>query len=105
MAKLKLIEHVVEKKTTWGTVKRSLNQHIVMIADDDGRYIQCGYVGTTAFLPLCGFPRELVADVAAQCSEILGREITGANPPPTLREAAEIVRSLKSQDDDQDEDE
>lgn len=106
---VKVAEHTVPKVTRWGTVNRSLNQHLVWIKNDDSdQWIHCGYVGTTAFLPLSGFPQELVPDVAAKCGELLGRDVSFVNAPPTM---AEIQTALDSgsggnnTDDDEDDNE
>jgi hypothetical protein len=91
---IKLEEHTVPKITRWGTVQRSLNQHIVSIkTDDSAKWLHCGYVGTSAFLPLSGFPNELVPDVARLCGEHLGRDVSYVNAPPTM---AEIQAGLDS---------
>lgn len=93
--KIELKEHTVPKKTLWGTVQRSLNQHIVLIdveqPDGTSKMVQCGYVGATAFLPLCGFPVELVEPVTRECEKQLGRKLDSAAPPPSLRQIQQMV--------------
>lgn len=103
---VELREHTVPKQTQWGTVQRSLNQHIVMIRNaETDKWMQCGYVGTTAFLPLAGFPNELVPDVARLCGEHLGRDVGYASAPPTMAEAQRMVDAAQgnTQDDEGDE--
>lgn len=86
MVEIQLEEHTVPKKTAWGTVQKSLNQHIVRIKNDDGKFVQCGYVGVKDFLPLSGFPQELCKAVAQECSKQLNREVGFQNPPPSIAE-------------------
>lgn len=82
--KVDCTEMFVPKKTIYGTVQRSLNQHKVWVFNDDtGRMVHCGYVGVSAFLPLSGFPKELLEDVTRECEEILGRKLTAEQPPPS----------------------
>ena len=102
--KIELKEHTVEKKTHWGTVTKSLNQHVVMIENDNGEMRQCGYVGTSAFLPLTGFPAELVGPVADECEKQLGRKLDRVDPPPSFRQMAEMIaaqRESEQQEDDE----
>lgn len=90
--KIELREHTVPKKTHWGTVQKSLNQHIVLIENDETKtMVQCGYVGATAFLPLAGFPQELCAEVAAECSKQLGKPVSAGEAPPSLTKLAEMI--------------
>ena len=90
--KIELKEHTVPKKTQWGTVEKSLNQHIVLIENDETKeMVQCGYVGTTAFLPLAGFPQELCAEVAAECAKHLGKPVLAGEAPPSLTKLAEMI--------------
>jgi len=90
--KIELREHTVPKKTHWGTVEKSLNQHIVLIENDATKQmVQCGYVGETAFLPLSGFPQELCEAVAAECSKQLGKPVAAGVAPPSLTKLAEMI--------------
>ena len=98
--KIELKEHTVPKKTAWGTVQKSLNQHIVLIENDETKQmVQCGYVGATHFLPLSGFPQELCDLVAAECTKILGKPVAAGIAPPSLDEIAEMIAAGKSPDD------
>ena len=102
--KIELTEHKVPKKSKWGTVDRSLKQHIVHVLNDDtGKMVQAGYIGDTHFLPLPGFPAEYVDEVAAYATEQLGRPIAGTQPPPTLDEVARMIAETKAADEDDDE--
>ena len=89
--KIELREHTVPKKTLWGIVDRSLNQHIVLIETDEGKMKQCGYVGVNAFLPLSGFPIELVGPVADECERQLNRKLERIAPPPSFAQMAEMI--------------
>ena len=94
--KIEVREHTVPKKTLWGTVEKSLNQHIVLIENSDtGEMVQCGYVGDTAFLPLSGFPQELCQDVADECTKLLGKPVAAGTAPPSLKQIAEMIQSKK----------
>lgn len=97
--KVSIQEHMVPKNTAWGPVQRSLGQHIVFL-EVDGVKKQCGYIGKTAFLPLSGFPRELVGEVTKQCSKLVGRDLTGSPPPPSMAELATIIENLTPSEDD-----
>lgn len=102
--KIKVTEHKVPKRTRWGTVEKSLNQHYVHMQNpDSGEWIHCGYVGQTAFLPLAGFPVELVEGVQAKCSELLDRKLTSAAPPPTMAQVQAALDSASPASDDDDE--
>ncbi len=99
--KIELKEHKVPKKTAWGTVEKSLNQHIVLIENDETKQmIQCGYVGATHFLPLSGFPQELCEAVAAECEKQLGKPVAAGIAPPSLEQIAEMISSGKIEADD-----
>jgi hypothetical protein len=89
---VQLEEDVCKKKTAWGVVERSLGQHIVRIKNDEGKFVHCGYVGEKAFLPLCGFPAELVDEVANACEKQLGRKLERTSPPPSLSQIAEMLK-------------
>ena len=90
--KIELIEHKVPKKTNFGTVHKSLNQHIVLIENlDTEKMVQCGYVGATHFLPLSGFPEELCEEVAAECAKQLGKPVAAGEAPPSLDKIAEMI--------------
>lgn len=90
--KIELIEHKVPKKTMFGTIQKSLNQHIVLIENSDtNKMVQCGYVGATHFLPLSGFPQELCEEVAAECSKQLGKPVAAGEAPPSLDKIAEMI--------------
>lgn len=90
--KIELIEHKVPKKTNFGTVQKSLNQHIVLIENNDtGKMVQCGYVGDTHFLPLSGFPQELCEEVAAECSKQLVKPVAAGEAPPSLEKIAQMI--------------
>ena len=70
-----LEEHKVKKKTRWGSVERSLNQHIVYVVNDAGEKVQAGYIGThkgAKFCPLAGFPQELAKAVCDAIAEQRG---------------------------------
>lgn len=86
---IKLTEHVVEKKTAFGPVRRALNQHMVHVMNTNGVYQHVGYVGTEAFLPLAGFPVELCGQVTAECEKQLRRTLQCVDPPPTMQKLAE----------------
>ena len=89
---IKLEEHTIPKQTRWGTVQRSLNQHIVSIkTDETAGWLHCGYVGMTAFLPLSGFPNELVPEVARLCGEHLRRDVAYVKAPPTMSEIQSVL--------------
>lgn len=88
-------EHTVDKNTTWGVVKQSLNQHMVFVNDN-----LAGYVGVTHFLPLCGFPKEMVADVAKQCSELLGKDVQCGDPPPSVNQLLNMLEQNDGVDGD-----
>jgi hypothetical protein len=105
--KLLIKEHTVPKKTQWGTVEKSLNQHIVFIENDETKQMmQCGYVGATAFLPLAGFPQELCEEVAAECSKQLGKPVSAGQAPPSLNKLAEMIaeQNKSNEPDDETED-
>lgn len=81
-------EHTVDKNTDWGVVKKSLNQHKVFLNDK-----LCGYVGVTHFLPLCGFPQELVKGVAAECSKLLGKPVQCGEAPPSVNQLVNMLEA------------
>ena len=94
-------EQTVPKKTRWGTVEKTLNQHIVHVRNaDTGKMVHAGYVGTTSFLPVSGFPNEMVDQVAKACSEQLGREVLATPAPPTLDQVAAMIATAKEDDDE-----
>jgi hypothetical protein len=96
---LKLIEHVVPEATAWGVINKSLNQHIVMLKNEDtGEFVQCGYVGKTSFLPLSGFPQSACEQVASECSKILNRKVLAGNAPPGLEELAAMTNREQDED-------
>lgn len=99
---VRLEEQTVDKPTQYGTVKRSMNQHKVYILNDDtGKFTHCGYVGVQAFLPLAGFPRELLEDVTEACRQQLGRDELGAGqPPPSYKELQTILDDHSTPDED-----
>ena len=98
--KIELKEHTVPKKTAWGTIQKSLNQQIVLIENEETKQmVQCGYVGTTHFLPLSGFPPELSVPGAAECAKILGRPVDAGIAPPSLDKIAEMIAAGKTPDD------
>lgn len=97
---LQVVEHTVPKTTRWGTVQKSLNQHIVRIKNDEGLFVHCGYVGVSDFLPLSGFPRELCEEVAAVCSKELNRKVGFQNPPPSITEINAMAAAQESSDDE-----
>ena len=104
MVKIELRPHTVPKKTPWGTIDKSLNQHIVLLKNQDsGQFVQCGYVGDTAFLPLSGFPQELCDEVAAECAKQLGKEVAAGIAPPGLNELVELVNSQVDAEEAEDE--
>lgn len=89
-------EHTIPEQTHWGTVNKSLNQHIVSM-EVDGIEKQCGYVSSTnVFMPLCGFPAELVDIVATKCTEALGVTVTSTPPPPSIAQVQAIIDAHKS---------
>lgn len=105
---MRLEEQFVDKQTQAGTVKRSLNQHRVFVLNDEtGKYTHCGYVGVHAFLPLAGFPRELLEDVTEECRKQLGREQLGAGKPPLsydqIQAAIEATQPTTDEDEFDDE--
>jgi len=99
--KIELRPHVATTKTAWGTVEKSLNQHIVLLENSDtGQMVQCGYVGDTAFLPLSGFPQEACEAVAAECSKQLGKPVAAGIAPPGLEELVELLNSKVEAEDE-----
>jgi hypothetical protein len=101
MVEVQLRPHTVPKKTPWGVVEKSLNQHIVLLKNQEiGEFVQCGYVGDTTFLPLAGFPQELCEPVAAACSKHLGKPVAAGIAPPGLSELVEIVNAAAGAEDD-----
>lgn len=94
--KIELIEQNVPKKTVWGTVEKSLNQHIVLIENDEKKMVQCGYVGVNSFLPLSGFPQELCEEVAVECSKQLDRKVAAGIAPPSLTQLAMMIAESKA---------
>lgn len=95
---LQLRPHISAEKTPWGMISRPLNQHIVLLKNEhNGEFVQCGYVGDAAFLPLCGFPQELCEAVAAECSKQLQKPVSAGMAPPSL---AEVVSFLNSGSED-----
>lgn len=100
---VKLIEHTVPKKTQWGTVQKSLNQHYVLLLNEEtGKFTQCGFVGPVAFQPLCGFPPEMVDEVTKLCEQQLGRQLVGSAPPVSMEQ---IAAAEQAQDEFEDDDE
>jgi hypothetical protein len=96
---IKLIEHKIKETTPWGVVEKSLNQQIVLLKNEDtGKFVQCGYVGDTAFLPLSGFPQEACDAVAKLCTEQLGKPVAAGLAPPGLDELAALLN--KESDDE-----
>lgn len=97
--KVECKEHTVPKKTPWGTVEKSLDQHMVFVENSDTKQmIHAGYVGVKAFLPLAGFPKELVADVTAECEKILRRKLESVDPPPTIEQVAAMLAQDSKED-------
>lgn len=90
---IKIEEHLVDKRTDFGVVKRSLNQFRVMLtaqADEPPRL--AGYIGNQAdakFLPLAGFPSELAPAVCVGLSKLLNRSVSSVAAPPILEETSE----------------
>lgn len=108
--KVELHEHTVDQQTQWGTVKKSLNQHKVFLHNEEAdRMVHCGYVGTNAFLPLCGFPAELIEPVRVACEEHLGRSLLAADAPPTMAKVQAMIDgaagAANADDDMEDDDE
>ena len=101
--KIELKEHTVEKKTHWTTFQKSLNQHKVFIENDDGNMMQCGYVGVHAFLPLSGFPAELVDAVADECERQLNRKLERVSPPPSWAQMQAMIAKQNAEPEDEDE--
>jgi hypothetical protein len=96
---IKLVEHKIKETTPWGVVEKSLNQHIVLLKNEDsGQFVQCGYVGDTAFLPLSGFPQEACEQVAKLCEDQLGKPVSAGFAPPGIEELAAY---LSKEDDDE----
>ncbi len=85
-------EQKCKKETAWGVVERSLSQHVVRVKNEKGEFVQCGYVGVKAFLPLAGFPVELVNEVADACEKLLDRKLDRVAPPPSLKQIAEMLK-------------
>lgn len=92
MIEVKVEEQKCKQETAWGVIEKSLNQHIVSVKNEKGDFVHCGYVGTKSFLPLSGFPAELVEDVCKACEEKLGRELDRIAPPPSLSQIAEMMK-------------
>lgn len=103
--KVECKEHTVPKATSWGTVERSLNQHMVFVENNDTKQmVHAGYVGAKAFLPLAGFPKELVTQVTTECGKILNRKLESVDPPPSIDQVAEMLsQDTTTQEDDSDE--
>lgn len=100
---IKLEPHVSREKTPWGTIEKSLNQHIVSVLNEDtNQFVQCGYVGDTHFLPLAGFPQEACSVVAALCSEQLQKPVEAGMAPPGLDQLVQIVNGMAGDADDAD---
>lgn len=98
---IKLQPHICKQKTQWGAVEKPLNQHIVSMKNaETGQFVQCGYVGDTAFLPLSGFPQELCEPVAAECAKQLGKPVAAGVAPPGLEELVAIVSQGAGGDDE-----
>lgn len=85
---VKLQEHTVTKQTQWGPVEKSLNQHKVFVNG-----MLAGYVGVTHFLPLCGFPQELVEKVAGECSKVLGKPVLCGEAPPSVNQLVSMLEA------------
>lgn len=99
---IQLKPHVCKESTSWGVVEKPLNQHIVFMKNEDsGQFVQCGYVGVKAFLPLAGFPQELCAGVAAECSKVLKRPVDAGIAPPGLGQIVDMINSQVDEDEDE----
>ena len=94
---VKVEEQFVPKQTRWGTVQKSLNQHIVKIKNDDGQFMHIGYVGVKAFLPLAGVPEELVEPVTQACEKELGRKLERVAPPLSFAQIQQIIQGEKAE--------
>lgn len=98
---IRLVEQTADKTTSWGVIQKSLKQHVVMLLNEDnGKFTQCGYVGTTHFLPLAGFPQELVDDVAALCSQQLNRDVQSGRAPLSYSQLAEKLEQHNAPDEE-----
>lgn len=91
--KITVEEHKVVKNTQWGPVEQSLGQHRVFV---NGSH--AGYVGVTHFLPLCGFPQELVEPVAAECSKLLGKPVQCGDAPPSVNQLVSMLEAASGAD-------
>lgn len=90
--KVKLTKHTVEKKTDFGPITKSLNQHLVHVENVNGVFQHVGYVGVNAFLPLAGFPKELCGEVTSECERQLGRKLQSVAPPPSMAQLAQQMQ-------------
>lgn len=94
---IRLDRHTATKVTRYGSVEQDLGQDKVFILNDEtGKYTHCGYVGPFAFLPLCGFPKELVETVTQKCSAEVGRELYAGKVPLSYAQMQEILKSRAS---------
>lgn len=89
---VKLERHTGIKETPYGPVVQDMNQDKVYVLNDEtGKFTHCGFVGVHAFLPLCGFPQELVEAVTAECERQLGRPLSRGDVPLTFQEIQDVV--------------
>lgn len=79
------LEHFeIDKKTQFGTVKRSTGQDKVYIKNDLGVWKHCGYLGHASmhFAPLVGVPQELVEPIRAECERQKQHPVVGIDSIP-----------------------
>jgi hypothetical protein len=98
--KIEFKEHTVAKSTRFGTVQRSLNQHLVYIENDAKEMVHCGYIGDTAFLPLSGFPNELSKEVADAATAKFGRPIGTVEAPLSIAQINALAANQANEEDE-----
>jgi hypothetical protein len=110
---VKLVPMTVPKVVGNLVVQKSLNQDRVDIYNERGDGATWGYCPTVeghgTFLPLSGFPKELVGEVQRQINEIRGFAAGEGPPPPQMlvtgRTAAEQAAEATCEEAEEDFDE
>ena len=92
-----LDEFVIDKKTQFGTVKRSTGMDKVYVKNDQGIWKHCGYLmrESLVFSPILGVPAELVELIGAECSRQKAAEVRAM---PSLPVYDEPVQSEDNED-------
>lgn len=102
-----LVPHEVKQKVKNVTVTKSLQQDQVYIVTTDGRQLW-GYCPTDekrgGFLPLSGFPKELVPEVQKQINHLRGYKAGEGPEPPVILETGRTAQEQR-QDSESNEDE